>query len=121
MSALSARRWRVRGQMVATGDSARRCARVDGVYSTPGVDGVSSTTAREARVDGARRAAFGPPALRRVPRVTAVRSSVARRRRSFTQRSLSRAYADIQALWVPTAAVDSCGATFFGASVLYTY
>ena len=53
MSALNARRWRVRGQMVATGDSARRCARVDGVYSTPGVDGVYSTTAREVRVPGA--------------------------------------------------------------------
>ena len=53
MSALSARRWRVRGQMVATGDAARRCARVDGVYSTLGVDGVYSTTVREARVDGA--------------------------------------------------------------------
>ena len=61
MSALNALRWRVRGQMVATGDSARRCARVDGVYSTPGVDGVYSTTAREARVDDARRrAAIGP-------------------------------------------------------------
>ena len=58
--------------------------------------------------------------VRRVPRVTAVRSSVARRRRSFTQRSLSRAYADIQALWVPTAAVDSCSGLFL-ASVLYTH
>ena len=58
MSALSTRRWRVRGQMVATGDSARRCARVDGVYSTPGVDGVYSTTAREARVDGVRAARY---------------------------------------------------------------
>jgi len=47
MSALNARRWRVRGQMVATGDSARRCARVDGVYSISGGDGVSSTTVRE--------------------------------------------------------------------------
>ena len=57
MSALSALRWRVRGQMVATGDSARRCARVDGVYSTPGVDGVYSTTVR---VGDARRAAIAP-------------------------------------------------------------
>ena len=65
MSALNALRWRVRGQMVATGDSARRCARVDGVYSTPGVDGVYSTTAREARVDDGRRAAIAPlPALK---------------------------------------------------------
>ena len=123
MSALNARRWRVRGQMVATDDSARRCARVDGVYSAPGVDGVYSTAALEARVAGARRAAIGPlPALQACsPPGQAVRSSVARRRRSFTQRSLSRAYADIQALWVPTAAVESCSGTFFAlASCIHT-
>jgi len=56
MSALNARRWRVRGQMVATGDSARRCARVDGFYSAPGVDGVYSTPVREVRVEGVRSA-----------------------------------------------------------------
>ena len=103
MSALSARRWRVRGQMVATGDSARRCARVDGVYSTPGVDGVYSTTVR---VDDARCAAIGPMPAQACSGSAAVRSSEARRRRSFSLGSFRKTYAVIQALgwslrWVP--------------------
>ena len=98
MSALNARRWRVRGQMVATGDSARRCARVDGVYSTPGVDGVYSTTVR---VDDARAARLSHrwPALRRVPG----RQPCGARRRVFSlQRSLAcnESFFRGRALWV---------------------
>ena len=97
MSALSARRWRVRGQMVATGDSARRCARVDGVYSAPGVDGVYSTTAL---VDGARRAAIVPlPAVKACSGSAAVRSSEALRRRDFLAVQPPEDYSVIQALW----------------------
>ena len=100
MSALNARRWRVRGQMVATGDSARRCARVDGVYSTPGVDGVYSTRAREARVDGACSARLldrcGAQAC---SGSAAVRSSEALRRRDFLAVQPPEDYSVIQALW----------------------
>ena len=96
MSALSARRWRVRGQMVATGDSARRCARVDGVYSTPGVDGVYSTTTL---VDGARRAAIVPlPAVKACSWSAAVRS-----RRRFgvdAQPCVAQGLSQNKALWV---------------------
>ena len=96
MSALNARRWRVRGQMVATGDSARRCARVDGVYSAPGVDGVYSTTVR---VDDARCAAIGPMPAQACSGSAAVRSSEALRRRDFLAVQPPEDYSVIQALW----------------------
>ena len=97
MSALSALRWRVRGQMVATGDSARRCARVDGVYSTPGVDGVYSTTVR---VDDARSARLSHRCCGQAcSGSAAVRSSEALRRRDFLAVQPPEDYSVIQALW----------------------
>ena len=116
MSALNARRWRVLGQMVATGDAARRCARVDGVYSTPGVDGVYSTTVR---VDDARSARLSHRCCGQAcSGSAAVRSSEARRRQSFSLGSFRKTYAVIQALGWSLRWVQRVVGTFFGASVV---
>ena len=121
MSALNARRWRVRGQMVATGDSARRCARVDGVYSTPGVDGGYSTTVREARVDGALTARLSHRCRRsrRVPQVSSFRSSVALRRRRAALRG-SRAFSDASAVGMRSQPLGAGVVTFLLALCKHT-
>jgi hypothetical protein len=109
MSALNARRWRVRGQMVATGDSARRCARVDGVYSTT------------VRVDGVRAARLSHRCRRsrRVPQVSSFRSSVALRRRRAALRG-SRAFSDASAVGMRSQPLGAGVVTFLLALCKHT-